>query len=185
MSTGILRRTATSLTAFGLAAVTSALLTPACGSHRPSEAGASSSGTSSGAPTVTPPAGRGLQPVSLPDLSRMNDSARGQLQTRSQALQSKISDARTPSGDLGTAYGELGKILQAATFFDAAEASYQNAQTLAPTDRRWPYYLGHLYKVKGPLDKSVASFEQALSMQPDDVATLVWLGDAYLAQGAV
>jgi cytochrome c-type biogenesis protein CcmH/NrfG len=44
-------------------------------------------------------------------------------------------------------------------------------------------YLGHLYKAKGPLAKSVVAFETALQLRPNDVATLVWLGDAYLAQG--
>jgi tetratricopeptide (TPR) repeat protein len=135
------------------------------------------------AATITPPEGRGLRPVTLPEFSRLNESARQQLQTRYASLTSGIANPRTPATELGAAYGEMGKLLQAATFFDAAEACYVNAETLAPTDRRWPYYLGHLYKVKGPLDNSVASFERALQMQPDDVANLVWLGDAYLAQG--
>ena len=181
------RRGAAATGLVGLAALmTCAFLASACGPQRESDAGASagpSSGASSGGLTVKPPEGRGLKPVVLPDVSQMNEPARGQLQARYKTLQSKVSDSRTSPGDLGAAYGDLGKMLQAATFFDAAESSYLNAQTLAPTDRRWPYYLGHLYKVKGPLDKSVASFEQALGMQPNDVATLVWLGDAYLAQG--
>jgi hypothetical protein len=71
----------------------------------------------------------------------------------------------------------------AASYFDAAEACYLNAQRLAPADIQWPYYLGHLYKAKGPLAKSVVAFETALQLRPNDVATLVWLGDAYLAQG--
>ncbi|PYR26714.1 MAG: hypothetical protein DMF98_08100, partial [Acidobacteria bacterium] len=52
------------------------------------------------------------------------------------------------AADLGAAYGELGKLLMAATYFDAAEVCYLNAQTLAPIDMRWPYYLGHLDKAK-------------------------------------
>jgi tetratricopeptide (TPR) repeat protein len=133
--------------------------------------------------TLRPPDGRGLRPVVLPDLSHMNEPARKQMQTRYSSLRSSVADSGATPVELGTAYGEMGKLLMAATFFDAAESCYLNAQELAPTDRRWPYYLGHLYKVKGPLEKSAAAFERALQLQPDDVATLVWLGDAYLAQG--
>jgi tetratricopeptide (TPR) repeat protein len=55
-----------------------------------------------------------------------------------------------------------------------------NAQALAPTDARWPYYLGHLYKARTETEKSVKAFERARDLQPSDVATLVWLGNAYL-----
>src|SRR6185436_6908230 len=55
----------------------------------------------------------------------------------------------------------------------------QNAETLAPGDRRWPYYLGHVYRVRGDVNASAAAFERALTLAPTDEATLVWLGDAY------
>jgi tetratricopeptide (TPR) repeat protein len=113
----------------------------------------------------------------------MNEPARTQMQTRYSSLKSRIADSGATPGELAASYGEMGKLLMAATYFDAAESCYLNAQSLAPGDRRWPYYLGHLYKVKGPLEKSATSFARALQLQPDDFATLVWLGDAYIAQG--
>src|SRR6185312_14329056 len=56
------------------------------------------------------------------------------------------------------------------------ETCFLNAQRLAPGEARWPYYLGHLYKVRGEAAKSVSAFQRARDLQPDDVATLVWLG---------
>lgn len=159
------------------AACLSAVLEGACRSGPATQPAADSS------PTLVPPAGKGLLTVTLPDFSHTSESARQQLKERYSRLTSTIGNARTPPVELGEAYGAMGKLLHAATFFDAALSCYLNAQTLAPTDRRWPYYLGHLYKVKGPLDKSVAAFERALQLEPNDVATIVWLGDAYLAQG--
>jgi tetratricopeptide (TPR) repeat protein len=124
-----------------------------------------------------------LRPVSLPDLSAMETSVRDQLRERHSSLTRLIEQRGSNDAALGAAYGELGEFLMAASYFDAAEACYLNAETLAPGDRRWPYYLGHLYKAKGPLAKSVVAFENAHRLQPNDVATLVWLGDAYLAEG--
>src|SRR5260370_28882934 len=90
--------------------------------------------------TLSPPEGRGLRPVALPDISRMNEPARTQMQTRYSALKSRIADSGATPVDLATAYGEMGKLLMAATYFDPAESCYLNAQALAPADRRWPYY---------------------------------------------
>ena len=36
----------------------------------------------------------------------------------------------------------MGNLLLAADYFDAAEPFYLHAQSLAPDDMRWPYYLG-------------------------------------------
>jgi tetratricopeptide (TPR) repeat protein len=167
--------TARRLAALGAAASMCAVLTGACTSR--------DKATSPGASVLRPPDGRGLQAVTLPDLSLMERPVREQMQARYSSLTSRIADRHATAVELGTAYGEMGELLMAATYLDAAEACYLNAQALAPGDRRWPYYLGHLYKVKGPPANSVTSFEQALHLQPNDVATLVWLGDAYLAQG--
>ena len=119
----------------------------------------------------------------MPDFSTMEASVRDQMRARYSSLAGQIEHGGTDDTDLGAAYGELGKLLMAASYFDAAETCYLNAQALAPADVRWPYYLGHLYKAKGPLAKSVLAFEKALQLRSKDVATLVWLGDAYLRQG--
>jgi tetratricopeptide (TPR) repeat protein len=132
---------------------------------------------------VPPPHGTALRPVVLPDVSRMQASGREQLRERYSKLSSMVADGGGAPQQLADAYGHMGMLLHAATYVDAAESCYMNAQALAPADRRWPYYLGHVYRVRGPLDKAVASFEQALRLRPDDVPTLVWLGEVHLTQG--
>ena len=130
------------------------------------------------------PDGRTLRPVALPDLSTMTESVQKQIRESHAALLLKSeSRARTPSTALADAHGELGKLLMAADYPDAAEPCFLNAQTLAQDDHRWPYYLGHLYRNRGDLPSARASFERARQLRPDDVATLVWLGDIHLAEG--
>lgn len=124
-----------------------------------------------------------LRPVPLPDLSRMSESVRQQFRTEHSALALKIEDPRIPAADLGRAYGEMGKLFLAAQHRDAAESCFLNAQALAPDEARWPYYLGHVYRVKGDSGRAAASFERFLQSRPTDVAGLVYLGDEYLSQG--
>lgn len=130
------------------------------------------------------PPGRGtLLPVSLPDLLRLEESAQEQVREQDALLMRKLENPGTPAVELSNAYGEMGKLLMAGEYFDAAEAYYLNAETLVPSDMRWPYYLGHLYKTKGAFAKSVVSFERALQLRPNDVATLVWLSEVHLGDG--
>lgn len=135
------------------------------------------------ATTLDPPPGQGLLPVALPDFSSMEAPVRDQMEAQFSSLKTLVASPGSTHDNLAAAYGEAGKLLMAATFLDAAETCYLNAQTLSPTDRRWPYYLGHLYKGKGPVEKSVSSFNRALQLMPGDVPTMIWLGEADLAAG--
>ena len=135
------------------------------------------------ASVVQPPAGRGLEPVSLPDLSSMAEPVQAQMHAAQASLLSKLENPGTRPEDLGAAYGELGMLFMAAAYLDAARTCFVNAQILAPRDVRWPYYLGRLYQAQGPLEESVAAFERVLELSPGDVAALVLLGDVRLAQG--
>jgi tetratricopeptide (TPR) repeat protein len=112
----------------------------------------------------------------------MTESVREQIRDSHSALLLKLK-SRTPSPQLADAHGELGKLLMAANYPEAAKPCFLDAQTLAPSDHRWPYYLGHLYRDRGDLPNSLASFERALLLRPDDVATLVWIGALHLAAG--
>jgi len=124
-----------------------------------------------------------LQPVELPDLTRMAPSAQKQIRERHAALIALAQNAATPTFDLSNAYGEMGKLLMAAQYGDAAERCFLNAQTLNTSDYRWPYYLAQLYRSRGDAQQSLTFFQRTLQLQPDDVATLVWLGDTNLALG--
>src|SRR5437867_1443260 len=89
---------------------------------------------------------RRLRPVSLPYLSRMERSARDQVQQQYAALESKIHDRTTTADDLGNAFGDVGKLFLATEYLDAAEPCLLNAADLMPGDARWPYYVAYLYK---------------------------------------
>ena len=126
---------------------------------------------------------RNLQPVALPDLSRLDASVQAQVRERYDRLTHAMDDRSTPVEALSAAYGEYGMVLQAAEYFDAAEPPYLDAQKLSPEDVRWPYYLANLYKSRGETDKAEAAFKRALELQPNDVATLIYLGRLNLDQG--
>jgi tetratricopeptide (TPR) repeat protein len=113
----------------------------------------------------------------------MDASVQKQIRDQHDTLVRKSGDRNTPRPELAAANGDLGRLLMAADFSDAAEAAFLNAQALAPEDYRWPYYLAHLMRKKGDLPKATSHFERALQLKPDDVATLVWVGEGFLAQG--
>ncbi len=122
-------------------------------------------------------------PITLPDLSRVERPVEAQLRTAFESVMQKQQAAATPDAELGAAYGELGKLLMAAKHYDFAAPSFRNAEALAPRERQWPYYLGHVYKTTGALPAASAAFTRALTLRPDDVPSLIWLGDVHLVDG--
>jgi tetratricopeptide (TPR) repeat protein len=150
-----------------LALVAAALLCVGCGGN----------GTGQAPAAAAPPA---LRPVALPDMARVDASVQAQWKERFAQI-----DARKngPPADLGAAYGGLGMLLQAGEYYEAAEPAYLNGEQLAPTEMRWPYYLGHLYKSIGQPAKAEAAYQRALALRPNDLPTLVWLGRLLLDAG--
>ena len=133
--------------------------------------------------TAAPISRSALKPVLLPDLSDVSAPVRHQLEDGYAALTAKQQTAGVSDRELASAYGEMGKLLFAAEYWNDAEQAFVDAEMLAPADSRWPYYLGHLYRVRADSPRSTAAFERALSRAPNDVATLLWLGTSYLDQG--
>jgi tetratricopeptide (TPR) repeat protein len=158
---GALNRVAASVLACALTAA-------ACTAR--TDAGRSGSGTT-------------LLHVSLPDLSKMTPSVQKQIRDADASLSAANANPQASIARLADAYGAMGKLLMAADYPDAAEPCFLNARTLASGDHRWPYYLAHLYRKRGDVDKARTFFEETLQRRPDDVDTLVWLGDVALAQG--
>jgi tetratricopeptide (TPR) repeat protein len=124
-----------------------------------------------------------LGAVSLPDLTLAAPSVRAQLGERYAALTRTTTDPKASPSDLANAYGGMGALLMAAEYRHEAEACLLNAESLAPDDFKWPYYLAHLYKDRGDVAKSQAAFERVLRVKARYVPALVWLGGAYLDQG--
>ena len=159
---------------------TLALSLVGCGPNGQGGIGATSAPASAPAPVDR----KTLRPVVLPDLSKLDAPVQKQLRDGYAALTAKVENSAISDADLGFAYGEMGKLLMAAEYRDGAEPAFLNAEALTPNERRWPYYLAHLYKLKGDATRATASFERALKLKPDDLPTLVWLGGAYLDQDA-
>jgi tetratricopeptide (TPR) repeat protein len=157
--------------------LTALVVALACGCARQDEPARSGS-ASRARPNAVEPA----RPVTLPDISRLAASVQTQLREQHSAVMAKLSDRTTPPAVLGAAYGELGLLLMAAEFYEAAAACYLTAQSLVPDEARWPYYLGHLYRLQGESAKASQFFSRALDLQPADTPTLIWLAEMYLDQ---
>ncbi len=71
----------------------------------------------------------------------MAPSAQKQIRDQYASLTRTIG-AHTTVTELSNAYGDMGKLLMAAQYSDPAEACLLNAQSLDPSEFRWPYYLG-------------------------------------------
>ncbi len=138
--------------------------------------------------------GADLQPVELPDVSRMHPAVQEQLQEAYAALRRlqpgpAESEDAAPVTEPGSAaarsaaYGALGKLLLAAEYLDAAERCFRNARLLAGDEFQWPYYLGRLFMKKGDLGMAGAYLEQTRRIRPDDLPALAWLGHVYIELG--
>lgn len=149
------------------AAIGTLALTGACSSSGDSE------------PTGPRPA---FEVVSLPDMSSAAAAVEQQIRERYAGLQA-ARGRNPPSPELAEAYGELGRLLTAAEYYDAAWSSFTNARLLAPGDMRWPYFLGHVARYQNDPARAAAFFEEALARAPDHVASLVWAAEARLGEG--
>jgi tetratricopeptide (TPR) repeat protein len=112
-------------------------------------------------------------PISLPDLSGMEPAVQQQMRDAFASMTMKREDPSTPPAVLGRAYGEMGDLFLAAEYVGAAEPCFLNAELLVPSEIRWPYFLGHVYRTRGEPAKAAAAFERALKLQPTDLAALV------------
>ncbi|HLG55254.1 MAG TPA: tetratricopeptide repeat protein [Vicinamibacterales bacterium] len=91
--------------------------------------------------------------------------------------------ASGPAHARAVEFGRMGQLLMAAESVPAAEPFLLRAMTLEPNEPRWPYYIGHLSRMKGDSEAAAAQFTRVLSLRPDDVPSLVWLGNLALEQG--
>lgn len=130
-----------------------------------------------------PGAEKTAPPFEMPDVSRLAKSVQAQIRERHSALMVKREDRNTSAAELADAYGALGLVLMAAEYYEVAASCYLTAQALVPDAARWPYYLGHLYRIKGDAARAVEFFSRALEAHPGDIATLIWLGEIYLNWG--
>ena len=122
-------------------------------------------------------------PVVLPRLAGLEPAVQDQVRARHAAVLALEGDGGASPAALADAYGELGLVLQAAGFYEAAEHALLHAQAGAPAAVRWPYYLAHLYQLTGQRGRALERFRRVVELDPSNLPALVWLGEMYLDQG--
>ncbi len=127
-------------------------------------------------------AGGPRQPIVLPDLSGVAASVERQVRERHARLDAMLAEPAAPAADVAGAFGELGLVLMAAEYHEAAADCFRSAMDLAPDEMRWPYYLGQLHAVEGDRAAAAELFARAHELRPTDLAALVRLGDTLLDQ---
>jgi protein O-GlcNAc transferase len=120
--------------------------------------------------------------VNVPNLAAVEPAVRSQLTAQLRTLEQQRLRARS-GPEMAEAYGQTGLLLFAAKQYEFAAPFLENAQALVPTDRRWPYYLGHSYRLQGRLPEARERFRRALALAPEDEPTLLWLGEIALIEG--
>jgi tetratricopeptide (TPR) repeat protein len=146
-------------------------------------AAACSSDRTGSVPAEEPARSTSPQAPPLPDISRLVPTVRAQITERHAQLARVLATPSSTAIDQANAYGDLGRYLMAAQLPEAADAALRNAQSLNPSDYKWPYFLAHLARTQGDLPKALGLFERVLQLKPDDMDSLVWLGDTSLAAG--
>src|SRR5262245_1205653 len=131
-------------------------------------------------PTKSEPAKPALATVTLPDMGTAAEAVQTQVRARYASLTATIEKRDVPPKELAAAYGEMGKLFIATEHLDQAEACFENAKTVDASDMRWPYYLGHVFRLKNEPAKAVPAFERALVIQGDHVPSLIWLAEMHL-----
>ncbi len=120
--------------------------------------------------------------IPRPDLSAMDESVRRKVEMMQGRLADVIEQRQRGETvpDLSEGFGSLGQLFHGFRLLDAAESCYANAQSLAPDDYRWAYYLGLTRNAKGEFETAVTDYLRALALLPADYPTLIRLGDALL-----
>jgi tetratricopeptide (TPR) repeat protein len=126
------------------------------------------------------PTRKGLVPLHLPDLTKLEEGVREQIANLQESLAVIVKDPKTSDAALGDAYGRLGQLYHAYSLSSPALDSYFNANRLSHTDFRWVYLLAKLDQQDGRFDEAIRKFRIARTLRPDYVAVPVNLGNIFL-----
>jgi len=122
-------------------------------------------------------------PVPVPVLDRFEKAIQDQLLEQRATLDELASRADVPRLELMEAFGKTGQLYFLYELYEAAQACFINARTLAPRDFRWYYYVGVIYTRQGDATKAIESLEQAIPLRPQSIPTHIRLGLLELDQG--
>ena len=133
-------------------------------------------------PAPSPGTGAGLR-ITIPPLDRLDPVVRRQIGDELDRVRSLERQGGVPGAALGAAYGKLGQLLQAYELHESARGAYLAAQSLAPGEFAWAYYLGHAHRALGDTEAATRDFERALALKPEDVNALLALTQVRLQRG--
>ena len=123
--------------------------------------------------------------VPSPALDSFEKAIQEQLRGQRATLDEMASRADVPRLELMEAYGKTGQLYFLYELYEAAQACFINARTLAPRDFRWHYYIGVIYGRQGEAAKAVESLERAVPLRPQSIPAQARLGLLKLDQGEV
>ena len=76
----------------------------------------------------------------------------------------------------GPIRGRLGMAYDINGFREAANATYQQAESLDPTDFRWPYLNAHLFAEDGDYGRALDTLDRALAVDAEYAPAWLWRG---------
>lgn len=118
-----------------------------------------------------------LQPVPFPNLSELEAAVSEHLSFVRNDVEAALAGDGIDRPTRAAKFGEAGMTYHAYAIYDAAVACYLNAERLAPSDFRWPYYAGRAYGSSNDVEAAVVALERARALRPDDVPMLVALAE--------
>jgi Flp pilus assembly protein TadD len=120
--------------------------------------------------------------VPYPDLSALDDTARGAVEREREELEAVLADERATDDQRAAAFAEAGMMYHAYGLHGAAEAAYFNVRGLQPDDYRWPYYLGKLYGQYERPDNAVVAYIEALELKPSYLPAMIEVAEIELGR---
>ena len=122
-------------------------------------------------------------PISTPDLSQFEPSARENLEAQRNTLNDLILAKDTSDSTLGIAYGQMGTQYLAHRFFGPALECLRNAAFLNKDAFRWRYFLGRLHLEQNRSHEAQKAFEHVLEMKPGHIPSKILLAEILLKSG--
>lgn len=123
-----------------------------------------------------------LQPVSPPDLDRLEPVARDTLRAAQRSLEQALAHG-LPASELADRFGDTGRLYLAHAFRDPAATCFRNAGALDATNGAWPYLAGVAHQEAGRLALAATAFGRALDLEPDNLAARLRRGRVMLDSG--
>ncbi len=124
-----------------------------------------------------------LEPLDRPRIDHYEPSVQDQLTAARTRVDSLLEAPEPDEAVMAAAFGLLGQLYLLYDFMGPAAAALRNAETLAPADPRWPYFLAVHETFEGNVEGTVAALDRVLALEPRDLAARTRRGDALLELG--